>query len=279
MIKVGVTENVVLTSGAVTELNGNKSLKIGFRELGTEIKEKKVQSAAAMMSEATDNTGDSTGETMITIFPPNMKVFGSEETKEGKDLLASLVQVKAQLHHILKRYTVETSIKWNPFIGTSVNVNDDDDVMAKLAIATVFEAVFLNFANQFIAQATKFMNVDAKPCRILLIRQSATKSFGTFRKNFLNDQPFLESMDIPASNSKLLIAVTATGQKTKFHDPIDGFLPRYTDYELKKGLDSPIRVDAEADKTTSSEEGAPVEALFSAGAADAMPNFAVDAAA
>lgn len=280
MIKIGVTENVVLSSATILEKDGSKWLSIGFRELGTEVKEKKKLSAAAMLAESTDDTGDSTGETAFSIFKPNMKQFGSEETKSGKDLLTDLVAIKAQLHHILKRYTVETSIRWVPFEKTSINLNSDDDVLNKLQIATVHEQVYLNIISQFVAQATKFLNQDSKPCRILLVRQSEAKSFGTFRKRFLNDQPFLESMDIPKENSKLLILQSALGAKTKFHDPIDGYLPRFTDYELKKGLDNPIRVDAEKDKSeTSSEEKTSADSLFTAGGEASGVSFVIDEAA
>lgn len=280
MIKVGVTENVVLSSAAIQEKDGSKWGVVGFRELGPEVKEKKKLSAAAMLAESTDDTGDSTGETTFSIFKPNMKKFGSEEIKSGEDLLAELVGVKAQLHHILKRYTVETAIRWVPFEKTSINLNDDNDVLNKLQIATVHEQVFMNIISQFVAQATKFLNLDNKPCRILLVRQSATKSFGTFRKRFLNDQPFLESMDIPKENSKLLIAQSALGNKTKFHDPIDGYLPRFTDYELTKGLDNPIRVEAEKDQSdTTSAETTAAESLFTAGASTDGPSFVIDEAA
>lgn len=281
MIKVGVTENVVLSSTAMLEKNGSSWLAIGFKELGTEVKEKKQLSAAAMLSESSDDAGDSSNETQFSIFAPNMKKFGEETIKDGADLLQELVYVKTQLHHILKRFTVETNIKWSPFLETSINVNDEKDLLAKLQIPAVFEKVYMNICKQFIEQSKKFLNLDNKACRILLVRQSKTKSFGTFRKRFLNDQPFLEAMDIPKENSKLMIPVSANGDKTKFHDPIDGFLPRFTDYELKQGLDNPIRMEAEADKTeTSSSETGSVSALFSAGAEETgAPDFSVDAAA
>lgn len=271
MIKVGVTENVVLSKAEMTTKDANQWLTLTFRELGREVKEKKVLTAAEMMNEATDDTGNSTGETGISIFIPNMKKFGTEEVKSGEDLTKEIMDVKAQLVHILKRYMPVTSMRFNAFEKTSIPPQATvEDMQDKMQIATVYNQVYLNLCEQFIAQVKRFLDQDNLPSRLLLVRQSAAKSFGTFRKKFLGDQPFYESMDIPENLSKLLIHQTATGKKTKYHEPTAaGFLPKFTDYELEKGLDNPIRIEAEADESeTTSEEASNTEALFSAGAED-----------
>lgn len=266
MIRVGVNENVVLSKA---EINDQGTLAVGFRELGTEVKTvAKASTIADEMNKSTD-ASESSGESTFLVFPPNLKVYGKEDIKEGKVIVQDFIDLKNQLHHILKRFTTDSRIRWNMLAGVNVNPADDNDVFAKVRIQTVADAIYTNIVTQFVDQAKIFLNKDDKPCRLLLVRQSANKHFGTFRKKFLDNQPFLEGMEIPRENSKMMILETNQGMKTKYHDAVEGFLPRFTDYELGRGLDNPIALKTKADSpATSGEDEDEVDGLFNAGAED-----------
>lgn len=237
MIQIGVNEDVLVSKA---EKNDQQTLVVSFKESGTEVKVKKELSVLEQMNEGSDATGsDGMGELNFMFFMPSMTKYGTEEAETGENILKSFLDLKNQLAHILKRFMTEKEIKFASFAGVAVNAADPIDIYAKLSVKANVEKVYANYTDQFIKMVTPFLNKSEKPARLFLHRKNAESHFGVLRKKFLDNQPFFEGMEIPISASKLY--TKQTDATTKLHEPIevDGikYLPKFTDYELKKGLD------------------------------------------
>lgn len=281
MIRVGVNEDVIL-SGAVK--NDKGTLEISFREKGTEVKEKTAKpelSLAAQLEESSDVTNnESSGESKFMLFPIDITKFGSDEVEEGSVILQRIIDFKNQLTHILKRYMPTTSIKWSLLAGTGVNAADDNDVLTKVRTEGVTNMIYNNLVSQFIQQITPYINREDKPCRLFLVRRSAESHFGTFRRKFLDNQPFLESTEIPIKMSKMYKVQDAAS--TKHFEPIevDGtkYVPNFTKYELERKLDDPNKRETTADNTQeiSADDKKAIENMFSVGNDDSIDNFSLE---
>lgn len=292
MIRVGVTENVLLTRA---ELNEQGTLVIAAAEVGTEIKEKKTTSLADMLNEGEDTSGNTaTGEVTFLMFPPNLKDFDDKDKDaDPKKVLQGFLDLKNQLSHFLKRFMTSKQIKWNILAGTGINAADDNDVLAKIGRPDVAAKVYSNIATGFIQQVTPYLNFEGKPARLFLHRRSKDAHFGTLRKKFLDNQPFFEGMEIPVDQSKMFVVKsTAT---TKFHEGVtltsgEGeaavsvtYVPNFSAYELKNGLDDPTVIERRTDAASgAAEEEENVQSLFSAGnneeaSSDEPPLFTLNA--
>jgi hypothetical protein len=253
MIKIGVTENVFISEQIK---NDKGTLEITITEAGNE---KKKLSLLEQAKESSDTSGVSSG-TKLMMFMPSQAYQNEAVAPENQ--VKNLMKFKNQLHHFLKRNVAETQISWNPFAG--IVIKDDDDLLAKIQDEATYAKVYGNIVDQFIAQATKFkINDPAKKSRFMAIRQSKEKSFIRLRDNFLDAQPFWESMDIPKDKSKLWVKAGTKGATTFFEPDADGYVPAFTDYEISKGFDNPIMSATKADAGTNTpEEAAQVEGVF-----------------
>lgn len=254
MIKIGVTENVYL---ADQKKNDKGTLEITVNE-GTPDAAKK-KGLLDQATESSDTSGNKTGTTFM-LFMPSME-FQNESVAPAK-LWENIVKFKNQMVHTLKRFVPEAQIKFD--IVKGMVIKSDEDLLNKVADKTVYAKMYENIVDQFVEQAARLKcNDPAKRSRIFLVRQSKEKSFGRLRDNFLNDQPFWESMDIPKAQSKMYVKAGTAGT-TKFFEPdADGFLPKFTDYEISKGFDNPIISSSKPDSTSNTpEEAAAVENVF-----------------
>lgn len=282
MIKVGVNENVFLSKA---EINEKGTLLIGFREIGSELKEKAV-SMADEMSGGSDTSGASSGESTHLLFLPALVKYekdaaGNEQPEEGKVILASFLDLKNQLSHILKRFTTANLIKFSPFAGvTEINPASEADILEKIVNKPIAEKIYTNYISQFVAQVTPFLNLETKPARLFLHRQSETSHFGKLRKKFLGDQPFFEDTLIPVSSSKMYTNQLEKG--TKHHEPVevDGikYVPKFSEYELKNKLDNPHKIETQPDASSAAaeQEIQNVETLFSADAGASAEGFQLE---
>jgi hypothetical protein len=267
MIQVGVNENIVISKA---ELNEKKTLTIGVREAGSEVKSGK----SSIMEDLSDgsDTGGSANETTFLIFPPNIYDYEDKTVVvEGKKILSQFQDLKNQLTHILRRFLTNDKIKFAPFAGVAINLADDNDILAKIRLQANVDKIYNNYATQFISQITSFLNREDKLGRLFLHRRSETVHFGTLRKKFLADQPFFEDTVIPVNLSKMF--TKQTSNTTKFHEPIevDGikYVANFSPYELKNKLDDTTRKEEAADNSNSSDdEMTAASSLFTADAGE-----------
>lgn len=228
---VGIAENVVLKNAS---MDSNNWLKIEFRQI-TEVEYNAFDALGA------ENEVIEKPSTELTILMFNPKVPKDKDTKGNtrtKEKIIEMVvnditQSKNVLMHLLQRYLTKDQIKFDMYRATGL---DKDNFNNRIADNGILDQIHKNMCTDFITMARPFFNNEEYKCRLLLIRQSKDKHFPAFRTRYLNEQPFWESMEIPKDASKL----------------------KFTDYEIKEGLNDPTPTTrAAADKP---EEGsAPTE--------------------
>lgn len=260
MIGVGVNEPVFLEKA---EKNDKGTLSVTFREATGE--EKKKLSLMEQMNEGSDTSGNNDlSATNFLLFPPSTEYNdnGTKKAVEGAKRVENLINFKNQLVHILKRYTTTKNIKFNVLKG--IVLKTEDELLTKVMDEKTYLLIYTNIVDQFLEQCASLKVFDPlKHSRLLLVRQSAEKHFGRLRDKFLESQPFLEDVMITKDKSQLYIKAGTAGATTLFEPDADGYVPKFTDYEIKNGKDNPIRSATEADRADATpEDAAAVEGLF-----------------
>jgi F0F1-type ATP synthase delta subunit len=260
MIGVGVNAPVYVEKA---EKNEKGTLTVTFKEAS----DAKPKSLLEQMNEGADDSGNSGGSVGLMLFPPSTEYTKDGEKKivEGPRRVQLLMDFKNQLAHILLRYVPSKEIRFNVVKGLVLKT--DEELFVQVMDEKKYLQIYGNIVEQFIEQATKFKIFDStKTSRLLLVRQSAEKHFGRLRDKFLTDQPFLEDIIVPKDKSKLLVKAGSKGATTLFEPDADGYVPKFTDYEIGKGLDNPIRSASAADqKEATPEEHEAVEGIFGGG--------------
>lgn len=224
MIQVGKHENLVITK---TVKNDQGSLVIGVKQV-TE-----VNPLAAL--NASGQTSFDAPQQDFIIYPPRSTNFdGQKDTL--KNLLMKVGDIKDPLDHIAATYMPAGARKWDLFANTGIS--QSSNLEAELGRQEVMDQIYKNIVDQFITMMAPFVGENGKRVRMIFPRTSVAKHYPTLRKRYLNSQPFIESMEIPASASKL----------------------DFSKYEKEKGLD---RGDVAAPTAVPSEDdAAAADALF-----------------
>jgi hypothetical protein len=226
MIQVGKNENVFVKSAEIKEEKGKKRLVVSISE---NVGEKEVKS---ILDELNSNTEVSDmAVASISVWPFDNKTSNGDEFT-ADIAVQRIAEVKDPLNHILLGYMTSDKIKWNIFAGIPVTT---DNINTLLVQQDTLDKVFLNIATQFVEMIKPYTN-NSKLFRFLAVRQSKKQHYPAFRKKFLADQPFWESMEIPAETSKL----------------------KFSAYEIKNGLNNSIPAPTDSAEGTESE--APTEA-------------------
>lgn len=224
MIKIGINENVFLDKATLDDKN---VLELTFQEAN---KEKKSVFADIASDEVSETI--SMGIRLFPALPPK-----KEDMTEAKkvDLLHSdMNATKSILRHILLGYLTSEDLKglWaHVYDGLTLTEENFNQMILKKEI---LEAVHKNMARVFLEKITPFLGNRELTFRLLLVRQSKDKHFATFRKRYIEDNPFWESMQISKEASKV----------------------KFTTYEEREGLNdgTPASKDA-ADKKGDDKTG------------------------
>lgn len=197
MVGIGINENVVLTNASITD-KGWLSLSFDeVKNLG-----KKSNIFEDLQTAKVDNDGKTTFD--INLFPFKKPDGTRNEGKTDDELLEmigmDMKKVKNQLTQLLMQYTTSENITWDPYKNTSI---DKENYRQEYLKTSTLETVFNNYATQFIETARPFMGKAEYPLRIKLVRQSKEKNFATIPGRFLEDQPWVETMEIPKDRSKV----------------------------------------------------------------------------
>ena len=210
MIRIGITENVYISDVKLDEKN---ALLITFEEAG---KADKPKVANYFDNIASDEVIETESGTTLRIFPqlPPKPENGRTEEKNVELLVGDINKAKGVVLHILKVYMTSDELKGKiiPFEMLPIDANNFNTQVVKKEI---LEGVHKNICRAFINLITPFLT-EKKLCRLLLVRQSTDKHYATFRNRYLDEQPFIESMEIPKEASKL----------------------KFSSYEIEKGLDN-----------------------------------------
>lgn len=199
MARIGINENQVLAKVAK---NDKGSLQTTWRTKQDGPVVDAADPFAAFDGGESAGTG---GGTTITIFPFDGKKGAYPDAPEvdGPEMTKRINRVRDVLYHISKQYMTTDKITLNSkvmFEGTGIT---GDNYTTRVLIEDVQAKIYDNLVNEFIRIITPFLNKDDQAMRLLLVRQSESKAFADYRTQFLNENPFLESMAVPADKSAL----------------------------------------------------------------------------
>jgi len=223
MIGVGIHENLQIHK---TTKNDQGTLVLG-------VKQAVVIDPTAALNGSGTSTSFEAPEQDFLIYPPKVtNLNGEQESMDA--ILKKIAELKDPLNMILQQFTTADKIRWDIFAGTGVTM---ENLGEKITNQTVLDKVYANIVDQFISQMSPFMN-SPKRFRMIFVRQSQAKHYAKLRTRFLDSQPFIESMEIPASASKL----------------------KFTPYEITKGLNNPNPVGGA--QTVSTQDAAAASSVF-----------------
>jgi hypothetical protein len=237
MLQIGLNENVFLEKVIIDEKN---NIEITFSEIAS--KEKKTVSHFEAL--ASDDITESSFGMGIKLFPatPSPKTDVTEEKKLAL-IDSDLNRTKGIIRHILLQYKSAADLAglWKDvFMGVAISAENYPHQIKQPA---VLEAVHKSMGRIFLENITPFLNRRELAMRLLLVRQSKDKHYATFRGKYLDENPFLESMEIPLSASKLATMIDPK-------DPAKGYGPKWTKYELEQGLTHGVPIEKKADEKT-----------------------------
>lgn len=241
MVGIGINENVFISKA---EKNDKGTLEITFSqpdgdpEAAAALKAKLVENPFADWEEGGYTQTDGGGARLL-LFPFDSKPPVSDTEGKWKPTAENMKErmdtVRAPLYMILS-YFIPDKTKMpltvaNIFKGTGI---DGTNFLAKIQSETVQEKVYGNIVDLFLSGIAPFIGDTTNLFRLKLQRQSAKKAFPTIPSRFISeDNPFIESMKIPADKSKV----------------------KFSKWEIANGYnsDAPISQDT-ADKGASQKE-------------------------
>lgn len=210
MIRIGITENVYVADVKVDDKN---ALLVSFDEIGKEDKPK-VDNFFDNLS--SDEVIEIERGTTIRVFPPLPPKAdnGRTEEKNVELLVSDLNKTKGIALHILKVFYTADDLRGQINMFESLPI-DKDNFNQQIVKKEILEGAHKNICKAFARLMAPHIGPNT-PVRLLLVRQSVDKHYATFRNRYLDEQPFIESMEIPKEASKL----------------------KFSSYELEKGLDN-----------------------------------------
>ena len=246
MIRVGINENVVLTKVELTE---KKNLQFTFREKGKGTTQEFDPFAALNQGNVIDNASD-TSIQILSVLPmkeADAKQAPVDRSKRVEITTKRLNEMLNKLKHLLSPYLLTADIAkvfTSIYEGTGFNAEvyrqNKDSYGDTLLTPEKMELICVNAFNAFIGAITPHLDSDDKAVRLKLVRQSKEKHYGTFPSGmYLESEPFIESMSIPAAATKV----------------------KFSTYEISQGLNNPEPIaqssSADATPTTSAPPANP----------------------
>lgn len=204
-IKVGINENVRLNAEN-TVVNEKGTLVIAFQQ-GANISEIDTDD----LINSTAKVRGTSSTTNIMLWPIEVEQGGVP--RETERIAKDVANLRDQLEHILEGYMTKPEAKLDAYAGLSLTKDNIGEMLQK---QSTIETMYKNLTTQFVAKV-KGLSADAlaEEFRLLLVRRSENNHYGTLRRSFITDNPFFESMKVPANASKV----------------------KFTKYEINKGLD------------------------------------------
>lgn len=222
-IKVGINEGVLLNKEN-TLINEKGTLQINFTQ-GQALADVPTDDLLNASAGVRASNG-----TNILLWPVQTESGG--QPRDSERISNDLVALRDQLQHVLQGYMTSDKARLDAYADTGLTgANFSTEIMKQ----AVVDKVYKNLTTQFVAKVKSLTDADlAKPFRLLLVRKSDSNHYGTFRKRFITDNPFYESMEIPSASSSV----------------------RFTKYEITKGFNNPNAIDkaVAADQTEGAEE-------------------------
>lgn len=229
MLKIGINEDLVLSSMTISEHNGKMAIDFSF---GGDAKSDDPFSQQ-LDADGYVITGNGHSIKVWAPTPANENDFnGNPLTAEerAKKTLNSVSELGNLLRQFALCYKTSDKLQFGDYLrGTGVT---KENWITALPNEAVLQAITRNYVADFISSVSDcFGNSDYK-LRVICVRQSKDKAYPAFRKTFIKDNPVVEPMLIPLTATKL----------------------KFTKREKENGLDSdtPVEMtpDTPADNTT-----------------------------
>lgn len=218
MLKVGIHENLVL----------EKALKNEKGTLGLVFVPKRLDDAAPRPKRSFFEEAETTDVTEresspLLLFPfkiPTYKGKDGEDltdAEKGEAIQRDMKNFRLQLTFILGAYRAIKDFKFDPWRNTGLtpenwetNILDND----------VLQTIYNNYVEDFLAGIAPFMGDHSRPVRLKLVRQSKDKHYATLPSRYIEDNPFIEPMEVPAEASKLKFTKWEIDNKFDNGDPV-----------------------------------------------------------
>lgn len=249
MLGIGINENVYL---GIPTINDKGTLGVLFKEAGDPAKEAELKAKLADNPFADWDEGgysaDNGSSLTLLVFP-----FDSQPSQSRPDEKITLTIMKQRidtvrepLFNILSQYIPD--IKNNPinmtavFDGCNFDFKDTAGTEKKLRSEAIQKKIYTNIVTAFVEGMKPYQDNPELLFRVKFTRQSAKKAFPRMPDKFLNTTPFMESMKVPASASKV----------------------KFTSYEINNGLNKsePISQDTADNTSTGNAANPPVDDPF-----------------
>jgi hypothetical protein len=223
MVGIGINENVTLDKVEILDKEGQVSIDFTFSD-------------GIKGDDMFDEQYDENGMIITADGPRTIKLWPLKAPKETKtdgttvtmaqridESFKATQEYQNFFTQLARCYVTGDKIKgaFDRFRGLPVN----KDNKTSLLDDAVLLGVTTNLTNQFIALCGEFFGKPGNELRLLLRRQSAAKAFPTFRDKFLQDQTFVERMDVPKASSAIA----------------------WMKYEITKGLNSSVPAPTDTD--------------------------------
>lgn len=232
MIGIGINENVYL---AKAEKDEKGTLVISLATpTGTDTAELKKALEANPFADweeggTTFNEGMNGINLRIFSFDAKAPVNDPEKVPDATEMRNRIAQVRDPLAHILLGYMTKDKMPLKPtaiFKGTGID-KDINTFGTKIMSEDVQAKVYANIVDLFIEAVVPYAGKEDLLFRVKLPRQSAKKAYATFPTRFISDdQPFWESMSIPAESSKVKFS---TWEKNNGFDKADAISQKAAD--------------------------------------------------
>lgn len=214
MLQLGINENVILQGVSITE---GKALELTLRTGGGEVKKRDIFDELSDTSGEQQSTGGNVSK--ILVFPPllpnNTTLKGDLKTDAQKIEEAgnSIKETRNLCKQFLSCFMTSDKIVFRNAMQ-ELGLTDISAILQEATLKAISELIF----QDFLVLVTPFLDKTEHPLRLIMVRQSPSKPYLAFRRNFLMDNPIVEPMAIPLASTKL----------------------KFTANEIKKGLNTPL---------------------------------------
>lgn len=205
-IRVGIHENLVVVK---TGKNEKGSLVIGIKKMID-------KNPLEMLNASTGSTSFTPEEHEFLIYPPKTVDFSGNKL-DDKQIMNEIGSIVDPLTHILMQYSTADKLSWDIMKNTGIT---NENYREKITQQETLTKIYNNIVDQFISQMKAYVGEGGKRLRGVFPRQSKAKHFPALRKRFLDRQPIFESMEVPATATKIA----------------------FSKYELDNGLNVPDQV-------------------------------------
>jgi len=204
-IGVGINENIYISA---VELDSNNYLTITLKQ-----KTDLVNPYDKLIADEVIEGSDKLDIKLFAPQPPKNDDGKLTEEKLLDRVSRDINKNKGILQHIMKGYMTKDQYTFGKAIFDGIDI-DPNTYATKILDKDVLLKVHQNMSQFFINAMQAYLNKDELLFRCLLVRTSKDKHFSTFRSQYVEDNPFWESMDVPQEASKV----------------------KFTPYEEKEGL-------------------------------------------